>query len=59
MMKSIFKVVFEPLYFLYQRRISDKIITFLRKYPFLQYLLALLISVAILYFAAVVYDMAA
>lgn len=58
-MKNIFKVIFEPLYFLYQRRISDKIITFLRKYPIFQYLLALLISVALLYFAAVVYDMAA
>lgn len=58
-MKNIFKVIFEPLYFLYQRRISDKIITFLRKHPIFQYLLALLISVALLYFAAVVYDMAA
>jgi hypothetical protein len=51
-MKNILRAVFEPFYYLYQRKISDKIIFFLKKYPIWQYVIALFISLGILYFIA-------
>jgi len=56
-MKHIVKAVFEPLYYLYQRKVSNKVINFLRKYPIFQYVLALVVSIAIIYIAVVIYEM--
>ncbi len=55
-MKKVLKGLFEPFYYLYQRKLSDKIIYFLKKYPVFQYLFALLITVGIMYLVLVVYS---
>jgi len=49
-MKNFFRAIFEPFYYLYQRKISDKIILFLKKHPIWQYIIAFIISLGILYF---------
>ena len=55
-MKKLFLSIFQPFYYLYQRKVSDKIINFLKKYPIFQFILAILISVGILYFSLFVYN---
>ncbi len=52
-MKKILLGIFEPFYYLYQRKLSDKIITFLKRFPIVQYVLAALVTVGILYLVLV------
>ncbi len=54
-MKKIFKGLFEPFYYLYQRRLSDRIIKFLKRFPIFQYILAILITTGIMYLVLVVF----
>jgi len=54
-MKKVFKGLFEPFYYLYQRRLSDQIINFLKRYPAFQYIFSLLITLGIMYLVLVVY----
>ncbi len=52
-MKKVFRGIVFPFQFVFSRKIADKVIDFLVKYPFVQYLVALLISVvavALLYY---------
>ncbi|MFA6801126.1 MAG: hypothetical protein WCR19_03360 [Acholeplasmataceae bacterium] len=48
-MKNIISSIFEPLYFLYQRKISEKTLGFLKRFPFVQYILSFIITIFILY----------
>ena len=45
-MKKVFKAIVFPFQFVFSRKIADKVVDFLIKYPFVQYLIALLISAA-------------
>lgn len=47
-MKQIFKAIVFPFQFVFSRKVADRIAGFLLKYPFVQYVLALLISAVII-----------
>ncbi len=46
-MKNIFKVFVFPFQFVFSRKVADSIASFLIKYKFMQYVLALVISAVI------------
>ena len=46
-MKKVFKAFVFPFQFVFSRKVADKVAGFLTKYTFMQYVIALLISVVI------------
>ena len=46
-MKKVFKAFVFPFQFVFSRKVADKVAGFLEKYTFMQYLIALLISLII------------
>lgn len=46
-MKKVLQAFVFPFQFVFSRKVADKVAGFLVKYPFMQYLIALLISTAI------------
>jgi len=46
-MKKVFRAFVFPFQFVFSRKVADKVAGFLTKYTFMQYVIALLISVVI------------
>ncbi len=46
-MKKLFEALVFPFQFFFSRKLADRVADFLTKYTFMQYVIALLISVAI------------
>lgn len=46
-MKKIFKTIVFPFQFVFSRKLADGVASFLIKYKFMQYIIALIISVVV------------